>query len=96
MNDFLKEIVKLTTKLEESNDLNILYVIHEMELLYENHIKHLKNSDISIVKQYEVKIDDTTTFGCPHNDHERHRVYIDGLKYGEAVLLQKIISNIIK
>jgi hypothetical protein len=42
-----------------------------------------------------VKIDDTTAFGCSHHNHNRHRVYIDGLSYDEALILQKIISKII-
>lgn len=44
---------------------------------------------------FVVKIDDTTAFGCSHHNHDKHRVYIDGLKYEEALMLQKIITNVI-
>jgi len=35
-------------------------------------------------KSIDVKIDDTTAFGCRHHNHSYHRVYIDGLDYESA------------
>lgn len=45
------------------------------------------------IRKLEVKIDDTTTFGCSHHEHFKHRVYIDGLSHEEAIMLRKFITN---
>lgn len=46
-------------------------------------------------KKYEVKIDDTTAFGVPHHDHNKHRVSVSQLNYQEALLIQKIMTNLL-
>jgi hypothetical protein len=38
------------------------------------------------------KIDDTTAFGMPHHNHCKHRVYVDGLNYDQALKLASIIN----
>ena len=45
---------------------------------------------------FTVKIDDTTTFGSPNHNHNKHRVYLDGLSHKEALLLQKVISDLLR
>jgi len=57
-----------------------------------------KNGDIHNVtnKKYIVRLDDTTAFGCSDKfSHSKHRVFIGGLKYSEALMLKKIIENAI-
>ena len=41
-------------------------------------------------------IDDTTAFGCPHHNHSKHRVSVEGLTWAQAKQLRKIINLIIK
>ena len=36
----------------------------------------------------EAKIYDTSAFGIPDHDHSKHRVYVDGLTFWQASLLQ--------
>lgn len=38
MNDFLKELMKLATKLNQANGFDAVVVIDEMELLYDKHV----------------------------------------------------------
>jgi len=42
--------------------------------------------------KFEVKIDDTTAFGCSHHNHCRHRVYVDGLNYVQAKRLRAMFE----
>jgi hypothetical protein len=49
MNNFLKDLMKLATKLNQVNGFNATVVINEMELLYDKHIADLKNLDIQDV-----------------------------------------------
>ena len=43
MNNFLKELMKLTTELNQVNGFDAVVVINEMELLYDKHVAELKN-----------------------------------------------------
>ncbi|WP_163321687.1 hypothetical protein [Draconibacterium mangrovi] len=45
-------------------------------------------------KGYSANIDDTTPFGTQSHDHNKHRVYVDGLSYEQAKLLQTTIINL--
>lgn len=51
MNIFIKKISKLFTALNKAGGMSVLMEIHEIELLYENHVKDLKELHISNVKQ---------------------------------------------
>lgn len=43
MNNFLKDLMKLATELNQANGFDTVVVINEMELLYDKHIAELKN-----------------------------------------------------
>ena len=43
-------------------------------------------------KRY-AKIDDTSAFGISNHDHSKHRVYVNGLTYGEAILLKSLLNG---
>ena len=43
MNNFLKELMKLATELNQANGFDAVVVINEMELLYDKHAAELKN-----------------------------------------------------
>lgn len=46
MNNFLKDMMKLATKLNQANGFDAVVVINEMELLYNKHVAELKNLTI--------------------------------------------------
>ena len=46
-------------------------------------------------KKYCVEIDDTTAFGVSNHNHNRHRVFINGLSHGEALVLKNIMEKAI-
>lgn len=43
MNNFLKELIKLATELNQANGFDAVVVINEMEMLYDKHVAELKN-----------------------------------------------------
>lgn len=46
MNNFLKDLIKLATELNQANGFDAVAVINEMELLYEKHVAELKKMAI--------------------------------------------------
>ena len=51
MNNFLKDLMKLATELNQVNGFDAVVVINEMELLYDKHVAELKNLVIHDVNQ---------------------------------------------
>ena len=51
MNNFLKDLMKLATELNQVNGFEAVVVINEMELLYDKHVAELKNLAIHDVNQ---------------------------------------------
>lgn len=51
MNNFLKDLMKLATELNQVNGFDAVVVINEMELLYDKHVAELKNLAIHDVNQ---------------------------------------------
>ena len=51
MNNFLKDLMKLATELNQVNGFDAVLVINEMELLYDKHVAELKNLAIHDVNQ---------------------------------------------
>ena len=51
MNNFLKDLMKLATELNQVNGFEAVVVINEMELLYGKHVAELKNLAIHDVNQ---------------------------------------------
>ena len=51
MNNFLKDLMKLATELNQVNGFDAVVVINEMELLYGKHVAELKNLAIHDVNQ---------------------------------------------
>ena len=51
MNNFLKDLMKLATELNQVNGFDAVLVINEMELLYGKHVAELKNLAIHDVNQ---------------------------------------------
>ena len=51
MNNFLKDLMKLATELNQANGFDAVVVINEMELLYDKHVAELKNLAIPDVRQ---------------------------------------------
>jgi len=49
MNNFLKDLMKLATELNQSNGFDAVVVINEMEMLYDKHVAELKNLAIHAV-----------------------------------------------
>lgn len=47
MNNFLKDLMKLSTELNQANGFDAVVVINEMELLYDNHVAELKKLAIT-------------------------------------------------
>ena len=44
-------------------------------------------------KKYVAEIDDTTAFGVPHHNHDKHRVYISRLSYNQALWIQTQLNE---
>lgn len=51
MNNFLKDLMKLATELNQVNGFDAVVVINEMELLYDKHVAELKKLAIHDVNQ---------------------------------------------
>ena len=51
MNNFLKDLMKLATELNQVNGFDAVLVINEMELLYGKHVAELKKLAIHDVNQ---------------------------------------------
>lgn len=47
----------------------------------------LKNSD------FVAKITDTSAFGIPHNNHNKHQVFVNNLSYEQANKLADFLNN---
>jgi hypothetical protein len=44
---------------------------------------------------YVAKIDDTTALGVSHNNHSKHRVYVDGLTFNQAKRIEFFLNEIV-
>ena len=51
---------------------------------------------INKMEEKKAKMDDTLYLGCSHHNHSKHRVYVDGLTFEEASVLEGEINKLIK
>ena len=95
MNNFLKDLMKLATELNQANEFDAVVVINEMELLYDKHIAELKNlaiHNISTCTKLRKALE--TIRDAFYTDGETDKEKVDDLKSIAFNVLYEIDNNI--